>query len=330
MKKFYYLTRAIFEDEIREDEKEKIIYEIQSCKLLNDLIPYLIHHKLLCHFYALIVNYNLITYMDKESWRLITKNVIYEQLKSSNYGYELEKICQGLDERNIRYAILKGFHLKTFLYEKSDNLIRRIFNDIDILVEKKEIKCVNELLESMGYFKGEYDPETNSLRRYSRKEEVQFLMTSHQSAQYIKPSVFGSTCINDVFIVDVNFSIFEGGNVPDPISTKYLLECSVEQRGSAPFFYYSLNLEHDFFQLFYHLYKDSKYEIKKTNNEQFLLCNLIDIYRYIKLNGGKINWNYVSEMLEKANVKKEFKDLIKLLNEWTASSLVNEIYLKFE
>lgn len=323
MVKFYNLTKALFEDEVNNDMKEKILEEIRCCDIVKDLLPYLFHHRLICIFYALIVSNNLIPILTKESWRIITKNIIYEQIKSEEYFQEIKVICKSLNEKEIKYALVKGIHLESFLYERQDGLICRSFNDIDILLEKKDIKFINNVLEKLGYIKGEYSPEINEIVKYSRREDIQFLMMSHQSAPYIKPSSIGGRCKGDSLNIDINFSIFDGGNKEDPISTKELLERIVVRKTLYGNTYYSLSLEHDLLQLVYHLYKDTKYEIKRINNEQLLLYNLIDIYRFIKYNGGYIDWNYFCSLTKKANVVAEFSWLFRYIKKWSSNEYID-------
>ena len=303
--------------------QEKVLDEIRGCDIVRELLPYVFHHRLVCLFYALIVNNNFISVLTKESWRIITKNVIYEQRKSEEYFREIKVLCKKLNEKEIQYALVKGIHLESFLYEKQDGLIRRSFNDIDILVEKKDIRYINSILEKLGYIKGEYSPELNEIKEYSRGETVKFLMTSHQSAPYIKPSEIGRRCKGDSLNIDINFSIFDGGNKEDPISTRELLEHVVERKTIYGNTYYSLNLEHDLLQLVYHLYKDTKYEIKRINNEQLLLYSLIDVYRFINCNGAYIDWHYFYHLVTKANVVAEFSELFRYIKKWSSNEYID-------
>lgn len=328
MIKFYNLVKALFEDEINEDEQKKIIEEIKSCDIVKELLPYLFHHRLICLFYSFMVSNNMVPVLTKESWRIITKNIIYEKLKSEEYFIEVKTLCKELNKKNIKYALVKGIHLESFLYEKKDGLIRRCFNDIDLLVEKKDIKFVSNILEGLGYFKGEFSPELNELIKYSREEDIKFLMISHQSAPYIKHSSFENICKGDSLNIDINFSIFDGGNKEDLISTRELLKNRVKRKTIYGNIYYSLNLTHDLLQLVYHLYKDTKYEIKKTNNEQFLLYNFIDIYRFIKSNGDYIDWNYFCSLVKNANVVTEFNCLFKYIANWCSNKFI-DVFIKW-
>lgn len=328
MVKFYNLTKALFEEKIDGDTREKVIEEICSCDIVSELLPYLFHHRLICLFYSLIISNDFITILTKESWRLITKYIVYEQLKSEEYFYEIKILCNKLNENQIKYALVKGIHLESFLYEKQDGLIRRCFNDIDILVEKKDIRFINSILEIRGYIKGEYSPELNEIIEYSREEAVKFLMTSHQSAPFIKNSGIGSRCKGDSLNIDINFSIFDGGNKEDPISTRELLEHVVERKTIYGNTYYSLKLEHDLLQLVYHLYKDTKYEIKRINNEQLLLYSLIDIYRFINSYGDYIDWDYFCNIVKDANIVEEFSQLFRYIKKWSSNEYI-DAFLKW-
>lgn len=316
MEKYKYLFRALFIGEIELGNKEKIVYELEQGNLLEELVPMLVRNKLVCHFYYFVTENGLVSFLTKEVWRLITKNVVYEELKACGYQEELKKITKKLDGSSISYAVLKGMHIKNLVYEKGQGKNGRIFNDIDILIDKTQVKNVDKILTELGYFKGEYSPSTNALRRFSRQEEIAFFMTSHQAPQYIKKSPFGDICINDNYIIDVNFTIFEGGKIKPKISTSELLGEMVVRKLNNGLEYKSLSMEHDLFQLLYHVYKDKQYDIKKANNEELLMANLMDIYRYVCRFNKNIDWNKFNKILQTTDFSEHLSEIVTDMGKW--------------
>ena len=328
MEKFHCIVKCIFEGEIENDDKELFSKELKECDLLFELFPYLLHHRLLGIFYSLILKYDMIYCISKEMWKATNKILVYENLTSREYYMEAKHLCDLLEREDISYAIIKGLHLNSFLYDKnSEYFFQRSFNDIDILVNRKDITNLDKILKGMNYFNGDYEPESNSLRCFSRKEAVYYLMATHQTPQYIKASKFSCFNVGDIMIIDVNYSIFEGGKKLDPINTNELLANRIKREGPLGLFYYSLGLEYEIIQLIYHFYKDNMvYQIKKENNEDLILCNLVDIYRLIKYQKKQINSDKLNYIIRKANLDREIKHVSKLLKHWGNLSLIDTYF----
>lgn len=327
MNKFYYLTKAIFENGCSDENKLQLIHEIQSCDLLVELLPYLLHHRIVGQFYILAKNYSLITILNKEFWRVVTKLICYEYVKTEELLCETKVLCDRLSDEKIKYAVLKGIHLKSFIYGQYYPEVSRMSNDIDILIERKDIVKVNNILLEMKYFRGEYDPDSDKLKKYSRKEEIEFLLTSHQCPQYIKQSSRKDVCINDVLAVDVNLSIFEGGKKVNCVDTNELLNNVVRRKDWKGHYYNALTLEYDLLQIVYHFYKDTNYKIKKDNNEQYLLCHMVDIYQYIKQYGNKIDFSLFCSICERAKVIDKVQAVFVILNTWISSDFISAYIL---
>lgn len=328
MERFHCIVKCIFEGEIRDDDKELFDKELKECDLLFELFPYLLHHKLLGLFNSLLLKYNMIYRVSKEMWKAINKVLVYENLKSREYYMEAKLLCDSLERENISYAIIKGLHLNSFLYgESSEHIFQRSFNDIDILVNRKDTNALDKILKGMNYFNGDYEPKSNSLRCYSRREVIYYFMTTHQTPQYIKTSKFSDINAGDIMIIDVNYSIFEGGKKLDPISTDELLKKRIKREGPSGLFYYSLDLEYEIIQLIYHFYKDNiVYEIKKENNEELILCNLVDIYRLLKYRKKQINSDKINYIIKQANLDREIEYVSKFLKHWGNSDLINTFF----
>ena len=326
-----------FEGEIENDDKELFSKELKECDLLFELFPYLLHHRLLGIFYSLILKYDMIYCISKEMWKATNKILVYENLKSREYYMEAKHLCDLLEREDISYAIIKGLHLNSFLYDKnSEYFFQRSFNDIDILVNRKDITNLDKILKGMNYFNGDYEPESNSLRCFSRKEAVYYLMATHETPQYIKASKFSCFNVGDIMIIDVNYSIFEGGKKLDP---KQDIEDRIGTPIPAPtiaamypFIFDSIKdpglstlLGVDFSGGII-LFNQFLYQIKKENNEDLILCNLVDIYRLIKYQKKQINSDKLNYIIRKANLDREIKHVSKLLKHWGNLSLIDTYF----
>ena len=97
---------------------------------------------------------------------------------------------------SIDYAVVKGEALSQQIYGEPD---RRISNDIDILVDKKNVKMLETELKKADFI--QRLPDDNSTARHNR---ILCLAYSHQISSYHKEK-FGVN-LN----VDVNYDIFWG------------------------------------------------------------------------------------------------------------------------
>lgn len=118
--------------------------------------------------------------MDDKLFRMIINRIQFE---------ELYKVLSTL---NINYAIVKGDVLSWYAYNE---LGRRRYGDIDILISESHIQELISALEAQGFSKLIND----------RFSHVFFLTSSHQTVPFVKSlsSKFSMT-------VDLNFDIFWG------------------------------------------------------------------------------------------------------------------------
>lgn len=89
------------------------------------------------------------------------------------------------------YALIKGDALSIMSYKK---LGQRVYNDIDILIDRFNIKNIENTCQDLGFVSQAYD----------RTERILCLSSSHQVAPYYKNK--GKYIVN----IDLNFDIFWG------------------------------------------------------------------------------------------------------------------------
>ena len=76
--------------------------------------------------------------------------------------------------------------------------------------------------------------------------------------------------------------------------------------------YYSLKIEYDILQLCYHLYKDTKYEVKKKNNESLRAIGFTDLYRYISIEDN-IQWEVFYKIVVNAKIENQIYFILRFL-----------------
>ena len=116
---------------------------------------------------------------------LFGRNLFYKELRPL-----FEKLA------TIKYAVVKGEVLSQQIYGKPN---KRKSNDIDILVDKKNVKIVEDELKKLGFKQSSQDDSIEA-----RNNRVLCMTCSHQIPSYHKEK-FGFH-----FNVDINFDIFWG------------------------------------------------------------------------------------------------------------------------
>ena len=104
----------------------------------------------------------------------------------------IKEVLAELEENKLNYVIVKGCPLA---YYKTGNHGSRLSGDIDILLDRQDIKKASEILENNG-FKNAYKP--------SRAERVLMVSNSHQILPFYKE--IGKLSVE----IDVNFDLFWG------------------------------------------------------------------------------------------------------------------------
>ena len=163
---------------------------------------------------------------------------------------ELQPLFETLS--SVRYAVVKGEVLSQQIYGVPD---RRRSSDIDILIDKKNVKFLEEQLQKLGF--EQKLPEDSA---EARRNRVLCMSYSHQIPSYHKEK-FGFN-----FNVDVNYDIFWGEYEGQRCSIDGFLSDTVDMEiyGATV---KTLPIEKAFVQLVLHHYKEmnSLYHLSQHN-----------------------------------------------------------------
>lgn len=199
--------------------------------------------------------------MDKENIvadiYLIGRKMIYKELKS---------VWEAMT--GVNYAVVKGEALSQQIYGEPN---MRRSGDVDILIDKDDIREVERLLQNAGFKQQDWGDSSEL-----RKIRILCMAYSHQIPSYYKDKVW--TRLN----VDVNYDIFWGEYEGQRYSIKRFLEdvAETEIYGAKV---KVLTLENAFVQLILHHYKEmnSLYHLYHGNYIRIKLFK--DIYDMIRL-----------------------------------------------
>ena len=191
---------------------------------------------------------------------------------------ELQPLFEGLSI--VRYAVIKGEVLSNQIYGVPD---QRMSNDIDILIDKKNVKLLEEQLLNLGF--EQQHPED---RLVARRNRVLCLVYSHQIPSYHKEK-FGLH-----FNVDVNYDVFWGEYEGQRCSIEEFLS-DTEDTEIYGVKVQMLSIEKALVQLVLHHYKEmnSIYHLNKHNcirTDMFKDVYDMIFYNLDRLTVEKICW----------------------------------------
>lgn len=225
---------------------------------------------------------------------------VYEMQKRrvENMRGEIKEVSEALLAAGAEHILLKGSVLSNLseesrIYEDGE----RISNDIDILVKPGGITAVSNILWSLGYIQGRYEPSGEMIVPFSRAEILTRRMNRGETAPFLrltgKPEL--------PFIeVDINFSL---GNIPG--EKDGLLSEMIERRkryeGIVPM---SVADEEMFFlHLIMHQYKESCLYFMVEKGKDLDLYKLADMYYLWK--SGLFDKERLKSLAQKYGVQKE-------------------------
>lgn len=231
------------------------------------------------------------------NWKKECKDVLETMYKnnvqkSRIYKSFVKEIAGILEKAQFRYALLKGAYLSTVLYEEG----MRTSNDIDILIQEKDIEECQKLLKTNGFIQG-YVEKGKNIRKASRREIVMSRMNYGETVPFVK-------IVNgEVLEIDINFSL---DYKPERELNK--VRCLLERRELVKFeniSYYTLN-QYDFFiHLSCHLYKEATTLNWINDGSDLLLYKFSDINIFLFKVLPALNVNVLLSRIKEHQVEKE-------------------------
>ena len=215
----------------------------------------------------------------------------------------IQDIGDELRYEKLRFAFLKGsvlsntnfrFSEKSFscmaLPEETKQTYRRqagepfygegerVSNDIDLLVEQKDISAISEVLKNMGFVQGYYDFRESKIVPLPRAEILSRRMNRGETAPFVLET--DDPCVPFVE-VDINFSLDYLPNSHEEM-LHAVLKDSLCYAGNIQGGIRSLRADDFFLHLIMHQYKESVLYSMVQRSKDTELYKLLDIYLFIK------------------------------------------------
>ena len=139
------------------------------------ILGFLKSHNLLTLYDCVIDKDEFIELLGEDKHQIIqnaVKKAVFRQLKNDVMS---DEICNKLSENGVRNIVLKGTQLSRFYPES----IVRISNDIDIYIDKKDLKIADKALCDIGFtFDNTFDNE-----EFSYKKEPRYYIELHTTME---------------------------------------------------------------------------------------------------------------------------------------------------
>lgn len=213
------------------------------------------------------------------------------------YNVAILEVINILNALSIDYGFTKGIICATSLY---DDIAQRQFNDIDILINKKDLKKVKNELIRNGYVLGTYNFMKKEIESPNPEMIKFYEMTTHQTHSICKMS---DDPVCDNICIDLNFGLGPDSNLKDSEFIESILERKEKYLYGTDIEINGLSKEDMLIHTCLHIYRDSSsiFHIKNYNDSK--LYQYIDLYKIIT--HWKVDWNYIISISKKYNFDKQ-------------------------
>lgn len=205
-----------------------------------------------------------------------------DRQKAERFLEDLERVMVILRSADFEYSFLKGAYLSSELYELGE----RTSNDIDILINKKDLGRCKKLLEEEGFCQGSVDI-CGQIVPASRREVLFASLNYGETIPFLK-------WINDKVVeIDVNFSLNEGKSNDEEIVGKML-------------------------------HRRKQMNTRRLDNKMWILCRvdfIIQLCCHLYKEACNITWVKYRRDLSLY----KFLDVRKLLEEWANKQFCSEL-----
>ena len=137
-------TEKFFVECVKAGIQKDIVTEVPQGIDYKDLYNLCVSHSVeVIVFYAI---QNIKDLLSQVFYSALKKVVERQVIKDVQIGADCDTVVNAFEKNGVKFMPLKGYHLKK-LYPKTE---MRYTSDCDILIEKKEIKKVRDVVKGLG------------------------------------------------------------------------------------------------------------------------------------------------------------------------------------
>ena len=230
--------------------------------------------------------------LNKESQRALN---ILKKSYEENYDDFIEKmtfISTIFNDIKFKYAFLKGAYLIPALYQRG----QRISNDIDVLINSKDISNVQSILLENEFVQGFCD-ESGNIIPANRRQVIESRLNYGETVPFLR------YYNGKILEIDLNFSIdFKAKNNDEIVNS--LLKNT--KKIKTPYFEINTLSEEDFLiHLCCHLYKEATTYDWVINRRDLMLYKFSDINLFLHTYGSVEFFEKLYNRIIELNLEKE-------------------------
>ncbi len=180
----------VLKDNLTEPDLLKIKGELQEPLRWNYFMDRAFNHRVIPVLYKNLKNYGLIPYLPENTQIKMQKTYLGTMATNLGYLEEVKALSEKCNAANLNLLFLKGAVFSQTLYEDCG---LRPFADIDILVKRKDMDAIQQIMDDLGY------------KVYEDHRPLDFYDKYHFHHVYIKKNDFISSVIEihwDLFAPD--------------------------------------------------------------------------------------------------------------------------------
>lgn len=211
---------------------------------------------------------------------------------------KLGPVFEQLNHLEIPYAPLKGTML---LHNTYKDYSLRYSNDVDILVQEKDLSAISSLLEKHDLEQRIFNYDTAKFEPASKQQKIFHRMTTHELLPFL---LYDEVNPDFPYLeVDIQFDIFNRAkNLRQYFDHSKLFEQLCDTPTSLGTMTI-LRPEYNILQLASHLYQDATRLISIKKGKDLELIRFLDIYEFVNQNSQQIDWEYLASEVEQYNVQ---------------------------
>lgn len=209
---------------------------------------------------------------------------------------EIKIIANSFNKNDVEYIFLKGAILNQYIFKNG----ARASNDIDILINKKNIKKASTILYSLGYTQGIYNSITDNIIPFKNSDLNISLKTRGETCPFVK--VVNEPALKTID-VDLNFSLDWTANYNQKLIDRVLKNRKKIVFNETDYIYFA-SFEDNIIELCTHLYKDMALLDIVKKRKVFDLYKLLDIYYFFNIYYDEVNFDDLMHNIELFNSEK--------------------------
>lgn len=194
-------------------------------------------------------------------------------------------LLSALNKGGVRGVVLKGVALAAMAYR---TLGMRLSQDLDLLVERRDLGRANDVLLESGYAQGAWDATAERVIPASRQEIMKHTLYSHETFPYVKCT--SDSTIMARHVVDLHFSIELNSEVGSDQAVRRLLSRRARLAPLPGVSVWSLSAEDMFVFVCVHFAREARLRTETEELVDLVLYKLVDLVALLEtgLNEGRL------------------------------------------